>query len=66
MVVWDRTDYLKEAKSQLNDSNVYEKLATDPLPSLNDTIKSALRKIRERRDVPMETPDYFKFPQTAK
>ena len=59
VVVWDRLDYLKEANSQLDDSLVYERTTADPLPSLNEIIKSALSKIRERRELPLETMEYF-------
>ena len=31
----------------------------DPLPGLNKVIKSALRKIKNRMEVPSETLDYF-------
>ena len=38
---------------------MYEKIAADPLPSLNGIIKSVISKIRERRDVSLETLDYL-------
>ena len=59
VVVWDRADYLKEAESQLDDSDIYEKLCIDPLPTLQETIKSTIMKLKERRDISMETLDYF-------
>ena len=34
VVTWDREDYLKEADSQLSDSDVYEECETDPLLNL--------------------------------
>ena len=45
IVVWDREDYLREAESQLGDTNVYEKLEGDSVSPLIKVIKSALSKI---------------------
>ena len=58
VVVWDKEDYLTEAECQLGDSKVYEKVK-EPLPALNKSIKSCLAKIKKRRDVSVETLDYF-------
>ena len=59
VVVWDRKGYLKEAKNQLNDKNVYKKLTGDvqgPLENVNNTV---LNKVRDRRDIGNNTLDYF-------
>ena len=59
VVVWDRKSYLKEAKNQLNDKNVYKKLTGDvqgPLENVNNTV---LNKVRDRRDIGNNTLDYF-------
>ena len=52
MVVWDREDYLREAERQLGDCNVYD-------PALNKSIKSCITEIKKRRDVSLETQEYF-------
>ena len=48
IVIWDRDDYLKEADSQLSDSEVYEECEADPLPELQNIISDTLRGIRDR------------------
>ena len=58
VVVWDREDYLREAESQLGDCNVYDKVS-DPLPAINKAIKSCITDIKKRRDIPLETLEYF-------
>ena len=44
IVIWDREDYLKEAESQLGDTNVYEKLQGDSVSPLIKVVKSALSR----------------------
>ena len=58
-VVWDRDDYLREAKNQLNDKNVYEELTGNVEGPLKKIIKTVLKKIRYRRDISNSTLDYF-------
>ena len=57
--VWDRDDYLREAKNQLNDKNVYEELTGNVEGSLKKIIKTVLKKIRHRSDISNSTLDYF-------
>ena len=59
VVVWDRDDYLREAKNQLNDKNVYKELTGDVEGPLEKIIKTVLKKIRDRRDISDSTLDYF-------
>ena len=59
VVVWDRDDYLREAKNQLNDKNVYKELTGDVEGPLEKIIKTFLKKIRDRRDISDSTLDYF-------
>ena len=59
VVAWDRDDYLKESKNQLNDKNVYQELTGDVEGPLEKIIKSVLKKIRDRRDISDSTLDYF-------
>ena len=59
VVVWDRDDYHREAKNQLNDKNVYEELTGNVEGPLEKIIKTALKKIRDRRDISDSTLDYF-------
>ena len=59
VVVWDRDDYLREGKNQLNDKNVYEELTGNVEGPLEKIIKTVLKKIRDRRDISDSTLDYF-------
>ena len=59
VVIWDREDYLKEAKNQLNDKKVYKELTGDVESPLEKIIKTVLKKIRDRRDISDSTLDYF-------
>ena len=58
IVVWDRDDYLREAKNQLNDQNVCKELTGDAEGPLEKIIKTVLKKIRDR-DISGSTLDYF-------
>ena len=58
VVVWDREDYIKEAKNQLVDSGAYEEVPDDPKPLIN-TIHRMIEKIRRRGDLKKETIEYF-------
>ena len=51
VVVWDREDYLMEAKNQLNDKNVYKELTGNMEGPLEKIIKTFLKKVRDRRDI---------------
>ena len=59
VVVWDREDYLKEAKNQLNDKNVYKELTGNVEGPLEKIIKTVLKKVRDRRDITDNTLDYL-------
>ena len=59
VVVRDREDYLKKAKNQINDKNVYKELTGDVESALGKIIKTILKKVRDRRDVSDSTSDYF-------
>ena len=60
VVVWEREDYLKEAKIQLNDKNVYkEELIEDLEGPLKKIIKTVFKKVRNKRDISDSTLDYF-------
>ena len=58
VVAWDREDYLKKAYRQLDHKEVYEQFSDDS-SVLANTLMKAIEKIRLRRDLPKETPDYF-------
>ena len=58
VLVWDRENYIKEAKKQLGDSDVYEKVPDDPEPLIS-TIHRTIEKIRKRRNLVKETIKYF-------
>ena len=51
VVVWDREDYLKEAKNQLNDKNVYKELTGDGEGALEKIIKPVPKKVRDKREI---------------
>ena len=59
VVVWDREDYLAEAKKQLDDKEVYQELRGDAESPLEKNIKKVIRKLRNRGDISHETIDYF-------
>ena len=59
IVVWDRKDYLAEAKKQLDDKEVYQEVRGDIESPLIKIIKRVLGNIRNRRDIGDETLDYF-------
>ena len=59
VVFWDRNHYLKEAKNQLNDKNVYKKLTEDVEGPFEKIIKTVLQKVRDRRYISDNTLDYF-------
>ena len=59
IVVWDRKDYLAEAKKQLDDKEVYQEVRGDIESPLIKIIKRVLGNIRNRRDISDETLDYF-------
>ena len=59
IVVWDREDYLAEARTQLKDKDVYQELKGNIVGPLEKIIKSVLRKVRNRKDISDETLDYF-------
>ena len=58
-MVWDRKDYLAQARTQLKDEDVYQELKGNIAGPLGKIIKSALRKVRNRKDMSDETLDYF-------
>ena len=59
IVVWDREDYLAEARTQLKHKDVYQELKGNIVGPLEKIIKSVLRKVRDRKDISDETLDYF-------
>ena len=59
VVIWDREDYLKEAKNQLNYKNVYKKLIGEVEGPLEKIIKPVLKNIRDRRETSDNILDYY-------
>ena len=59
VVVWDREDYLKEAKNKLDDKDVNKELTGNVEGPLQKTTKMILQKVRNRRDISDSTLDYF-------
>ena len=66
-MVWDRKDYLAQARTQLKDEDVYQELKGNIAGPLGKIIKSALRKVRNRKDMSDETVVLFtsKYTQRA-
>ena len=54
VAVWDREDYLKEAKKQLDDMETYEELS-DPVSPSRSVVKGCLSRVKNRGDIPNET-----------
>ena len=44
VAVWDRDDYIREARNQLNDKNIYKELTRDVVGPLEKVIKTVLKK----------------------
>ena len=67
VVVWDRDDYIKEAKNQLGDRGIYEEVCNDPGPLIS-TIHEAIEKICKRSDFDADTIKCFmvKDPKSAR
>ena len=59
VAVWDRKDYLAEAKKQLDDKEVYQEFRGDVKGLLEKIMKKVIRKLRNRDDISYETLDYF-------
>ena len=59
VVVWDREDYILEAKNQLMDPGVYQKLDNDPSTLVQRVINDAISNIEERGDIDEKTLEYF-------
>ena len=58
-VVWEREEYLAEARTQLKDKDVYQELKGNIVGPLEKIIKSVLQKVGNRKDISDETLDYF-------
>ena len=67
VVVWDREDYIKEANSQLNDSEVYEETSFDA-QFLSDVIFRTLNKMKSKEEITDKNIEYFmvKNPRLAR
>ena len=59
IVVWDREDYLAEARTQLEDKDVYQELKGNTEVPLEKILESVLRKVRNRRNIRDEALDNF-------
>ena len=59
VVVWSKHDYLVEAKSQLNNTKVYEKWSGNSFQKVNTEIKSLLRDMLNRKEIDEKIMDYL-------
>ena len=68
VVVWSKSDYLLEAKSQLNNTKVYEKWNSNPLQKVNTEIKSVLIGMLNRKEINKKIMEYLliKRPQLGR
>ena len=53
--VWNRDDYLEEAKKQLDDKEIHQELRRDVEGPLDKIIKKVIRKLRNGGDISHET-----------
>ena len=63
-VVWDKSDYLKEAYGQLQDTNTYEKADFRP-SSLENLVKNSNAKFHslfQRKLIDKKSYEYLKYP----
>ena len=58
VVVWDRDDYVREAGSQLEDTEVYEETSFDS-DILSEIILKTLGKMKEKEEITDKNIDYF-------
>ena len=58
VVIWDREDYIKEAKNQLGDTNICEEVPNDTKPLMNIILNTS-EKICKRGHVFTDTLNYF-------
>ena len=58
VVVWDRDDYIREANSQLQDSEVYEETSLDS-KFLSDIIFQTLNKMKFKEEITDKNIEYF-------
>ena len=58
VVVWDREDYIKEANSQLHDTQVYEETSFDS-KFLSDAIFQTLQKMKLKEEITDKNIDFF-------
>ena len=58
-MVWDREDYIAEARTQLKDKDVYQELKGNIVGPLEKIVKSVLRKVRNREKINGETLHCF-------
>ena len=58
VVVWDREDYVKEAMSQLNNTEVYEE-TTFEKDKISELISKTLGKMKEKGEISDKNVEYF-------
>ena len=59
VLVWNREDYLKEAKKKLGDEETYEELSSDLVIPLINIVKGCLSRVKNIGDIPNETLELF-------
>ena len=63
IVIWDREDYEKEAKRQLNDEKVYEKVSGDPVPQINKKIDYLLNHMTRSKQIDKKIRSFLQLPK---
>ena len=60
-VVWDRTDYFKEAERQLSDGKTYEGIRKAEKVELVEKSNNLFSYLRRKTDITEDESNYFKF-----
>ena len=58
-MVWNREDYLAEARTQVKNKDAYQELKGNIAGPYDKIIKRVLRNVRNRKDISDETLDYI-------
>ena len=63
IVIWDREDYEKEAKRQLDDENVYEKVKKGPVTEVNKKISKVLNYMLKSKQIDKKVRSFLELPK---
>ena len=60
-VIWDRKDYIKEAKRQLMDKKYYQPLSKDPTMTITKEVNDFISNLHKRRILDDDLSNYLKI-----